>query len=454
LCRSGSHSEGVSVPLITALTDHFHTIHYYVYLRSMSGLKSTIFFLVCLLLMAFFAGLEMAYYSTNRMGLEVKKKKGGVITGILTKFFDSPARFLGTMLIGFHICLVLLVIKFSSVMDPLWTYLKQQFGFESNAIRITTEILVTTFLVLVFAGFIPRAFARANSNGWLTRLSFIADFFYGLFSPIAAALIDVSEWVLKYVFNIRIAKDKEPLTSSDLKNLFLQQPEDEQQEMHAQLMENAQELPKVKIRQCLVPRKEILGIEMNASIEELKNKMIDTKLSKLIVFDKDIDHIIGYVHQLDLLKKPATIQEVLLPIPAVPESMSATDLIGKFTKERKSIAWVVDEFGGTAGIITMEDVLEELFGEIHDEYDIEEFVEKQLAENEYIFSGRLEIDYLEEKYNFDFEEDESETLSGHIINHHEKIPRQKERIIIGDYEFDILSVTDTRIETVKLKKLK
>lgn len=404
--------------------------------------------------MAFFAGIEMAYYSANRMGLEVKKKKGGTITALLTKFFDSPARFLGTTLIGFHIFLVLLIIKFSSVMDPVWTYLKQQTGFESEIIRITTEIIVATFLVLVLASIIPRAYARANSHGWMTRLSFITNFFYGIFSPIATVLIDVSEWVLKYVFNIRLTKDKEPLTSSDLKNLFLKKPEDEQQEMHAQLMENAQELPKLKIRQCLVPRKEIIGIEQSASIDDLKQKMIDTKLSKLIIFEKDIDHITGYVHQLDLLKKPATIQEVLLPIPAVPESMSATDLIGKFSKERKSIAWVVDEFGGTAGIITMEDVLEELFGEIEDEYDTAEFVEKQLAENEYMFSGRMELDYLEEKFGLQFEEDESETLSGYIINYHEKIPRQKERIIIGDYEFDILSVTDTRIETVKLKKLK
>jgi CBS domain containing-hemolysin-like protein len=172
------------------------------------------------------------------------------------------------------------------------------------------------------------------------------------------------------------------------------------------------------------------------------------------VYEKNIDHITGYIHQLDLFKNPASLQSILLPIPAVPESMSATDLISKFTKERKSIAWVVDEFGGTAGIVTMEDVLEELFGEIQDEYDTEEFEEKQLSENEFIFSGRLELDYLEEKYGFDFGEEETETLSGYIINYYETIPQQKERIIIDDYEFDIISVSDTRIEMVKMKKLK
>jgi CBS domain containing-hemolysin-like protein len=239
-----------------------------------------------------------------------------------------------------------------------------------------------------------------------------------------------------------------------LRNLFNQSSDDDRVGRSTQLLENAQEFPKVKIRQCLVPRKEVVGIDIQASIEDIQKKFVDTKLSKLIVYENNIDHITGYVHQLDLFRKPVSIKSVLLPIPAVPESMSAADLIGKFSNERKSIAWVVDEFGGTAGIVTMEDVLEELFGEIEDEYDREKFVEKQISENEYIFSGRLELDYLEEKYGFDFPENDSETLSGYIINFYETIPQQKERIIIDDYEFDVLSVSDTRIEMVKMKKLK
>jgi CBS domain containing-hemolysin-like protein len=335
-------------------------------------------------------------------------------------------------------------------MFPLWERLRV-----GNAtVRILAEIAMATFVVLLFAEFIPRAFFRARSNKMLIRMTYISDFFYQMFAPLASGLINLSEWLLKYVFNIRLDKTKEPINRSDLKNLFQQVEDEERQERNTQLMENAQELPHVKIRQCLVPRKEIVGIESRATIETLKLKFVETKLSKLVVYDNNIDHIIGYVHQLDLFKKPANIKQVLLPIPAVPESMSATGLISKFSRERKSIAWVVDEFGGTAGIITMEDVLEELFGEIQDEYDTEEFVEKQLAENEYIFSGRLELDYLEEKYGFDFGEEETETLSGYIINYHEKIPRQKERIIIDDYEFDILHVSDTRIEMVKIKKLK
>ncbi len=412
--------------------------------------NTILFFILTLLLMGFFAGIEMAFYSANRLSIEIKKKQAGGAIQLLSKFIETPARFLGTTLIGFNLFLVFLGLQISAVMAPVWNYLKVKSGF----VHIIVEIALATFVVLVFAEFIPRAIFRAKSNSLLNRLAYIIDFFYQMFYPIAAGLINLSEWILKYVFNIRLDKDKEPLNRSDLKHLFQRTNGEERQERNTQLMENAQELPKVKIRQCLVPRKEIVGIDSRATITELKEKFIETKLSKLVVFDGNIDHIIGYVHQLELFKKPASIQSILLPIPAVPESMSAVDLISKFSRERKSIAWVVDEFGGTAGIITMEDVLEELFGEIQDEYDTEEFVEKQLAENEYIFSGRLEIDYLEQKYGFDFGEDESETLSGYIINYHETIPRQKERIIIDDYEFDIMHVSNTRIEMVKMKKLK
>ena len=242
----------------------------------------------------------------------------------------------------------------------------------------------------------------------------------------------------------------------DLENLLQQTNEQEEstQELNRELLQNALSLPNVKIRQCLVPRTEIEAVSVNTSLNEVRKMFEETKLSKIVVYDGNIDNIIGYVHQLDLFRKPADIRSILLPISVVPESMSATDLINKFTRERKSIAWVVDEFGGTAGIITMEDVLEEIFGEIKDEYDTEEFVEKQIAENEFIFSGRLELDYLNEKYDLDFPDTESETLSGYIIDQHETIPRAKERIIIDKYEFDVLNVSDTRIEMVKMKLLR
>lgn len=407
--------------------------------------------------MGFFAGIEMAFYSANRLGIELKKKQGTTSGRLLAQFTESPVRFLGTTLIGFNIFLVFFSLQVSTVMKPAWSYLEKKINQQiPDTVDIVVEIVIATFVVIIFAEFIPRAIFRARSNTSLTRLSIPIDFFYQMLYPIASALIKLSEWLLKYVFDVRYNKKKAAFSRSDLDNLFQQSHEmsEEKEELNTRLFENALELPKIKIRQCLVPRKEITGVELNASMNTVRKEFVQTKLSKLVVFENNIDHIVGYIHQLDLFKNPKDVKSILLPIPAVPESMSAADLIGKFTRERKSLAWVVDEFGGTAGIITMEDVLEEIFGEIEDEYDADEFIEKQISETEYIFSGRLEVDYLNKKYDFDLPLTESETLSGYIINYHETIPRQKERIIIGDYEFDIINVSDTRIETVKLKKLK
>lgn len=411
-----------------------------------------IWFIITILLMGFFAGIEMAYYSANKMSIELKKKQGRTSGQILDQFIDHPVYFLGTTLIGFNVFLVFFGLQISKVMEPLWG----QLNVGSDTLQILIEIVLSTMVVLVFAEFIPRAIFRARADVLLTRLAQLIDMFYQMFYPIAAGFIVIAKWLLKYVFNVRVDEKKEVFGRTDLEHLFRQakEVEDEKQPLNTEFFENALELPKIRIRQSLVPRKEIVGIDIKETIDALRKIFIETKLSRIVVYEGNIDHIIGYVHQLDMFKRPESIQSALLPIPAVPESMSATDLINKFTRERKSIAWVVDEFGGTAGIITMEDVLEEIFGEIQDEFDVEEFVEKQIAENEYIFAGRLELDYINEKYGFDFPEDETETLSGFIINYHETIPKQKERIIIADYEFDIMNVSDTRIEMVKIKKLK
>jgi len=409
-------------------------------------------FFVTWMMMSFFAGVEMAFYSVNRFGIELRKKQGRSDAILLSKYFENPELFLSTMLIGFTIFLVSFALLFTSIANHLWDI----WGLRIEWLRVALNIILATFIILVFGEFIPRALFRAHSNFLLSRLVWIVNILYQFLQPIARLFLAMANWTLKYIFNLRIRETKENLSGNISETLFQQgdDPDFEPEEMNTELFENALELPKVKIRQCLVPRKEVIGVDISCTVEDARQKFIETKLSKLVVYEKTIDNIVGYVHQLDLFKHPESLQAILLPIPAVPESMSATDLIGKFTKERKSIAWVVDEFGGTAGIVTMEDVLEEIFGEIHDEYDSEEFVEKQLAENEYIFSGRLELDYICEKYDLDFPDNESETLSGFIISHHETIPHQKERIIIDDFEFDILSVSDTRIEMVKLKVLK
>ncbi|HZF65581.1 MAG TPA: hemolysin family protein [Chitinophagaceae bacterium] len=419
----------------------------------MIAVTTLVWFFVTILMMGFFAGIEMAFFSANRFGIELKKKQGRPGAELLSRFFDNPELFLCTALIGFTLSLVCFALMFSIVMQPIWNY--AQLG-DKGQYTIFVDIVIATLIVLILAEFMPRAIFRARSNILLSRLVWVINIFYQLLQPLAAAFLQLSNWVLRYVFNVRVNEKKDAFTRIDLETLF-QENEDsefEPEELNTDLFENALELPKIKIRQCLVPRKEIVGVESRQSVEEARQKFIETKLSKLIVYDGNIDNIAGYIHQLDMFKNPKSLQDILLPIPAVPESMSATDLIGILTKERKTIAWVVDEFGGTAGVITMEDVLEEIVGEIQDEYDSEEFVEKQISENEYIFSGRLELDYICEKYSLEFSGNDSETLSGYIINYHETIPRQKERIIIDDYEFDVLNVSDTRIEMVKLKVLK
>lgn len=229
--------------------------------------------------------------------------------------------------------------------------------------------------------------------------------------------------------------------------------DDDNDSNNTELFENALSLSQVKVRECLIPRNEIEGVLVDDTVEEVKKTFLDTKLSKLVVYEDSMDNILGYIHHLDILRKPENLRSVLHPIITVPETMNAVDLLNQFTRERKSIAWVIDEFGGTAGIVTMEDILEEIFGEIHDEFDEEEYVEKQLSATEYIFSGRLEVDYLNEKYDLNLPVDDAETLSGYIIENHESIPQPKERIIIGNYEFLILSGSHTRIETVKVKSL-
>lgn len=410
-----------------------------------------VFWAIAILFLMFFAGIEMAFFSASRLNIELKRKQGTATGKVLGRFVDAPAVFLGTTIIGSIIALTVFVLLTNEVAQPIW----KKTGITSKSVQLTIEIVFNAFLILIFVEFIPRAIFRAKSNVLLSRLAFVINFFYGIMSPFASALFKTSNWILKYVFNVRLDKSKSPLGRSDLRFLFSDGIKDfVKAEKSTQLLENAQELPHIKIRQSLVPRKEIIAADVKTPIAELVKKFVDTKRSRIIIYEDNIDNILGYVHQLDLFKKPQDIRSILLDISAVPESMSAVDLINKFSKEAKSVAWVVDEFGGTAGIITMEDVLEELFGEIWDEYDTEKFVEKQIAEDEYIFSGRLELDYLEKKYELSFEGNDTETLSGYIINHHETIPGQKERIIIEDYEFDVIAVTDTRIEMVKLKKLK
>lgn len=415
-------------------------------------------------LIGFFSGMEIAFVSANKLSLELNRKQGTYSGRTWGKFADHPTKFIGTTLVALNIVIVIYGLLIGKMLSPLWNWIANQLHPSLTSYVDFIKLLVETVLstaILLFVEFLCKAIFRARNNNILSSdsISYFVRFFYWLLSSLSAFFVNVAEWLLQYVFNVKVNHNKEAFSKVDLEH-FMQQnkhpDEEESSEINQELFENALSLGEVKLRECLIPRKEIESIEKSTTIEKVKERFIETKLSKLVVYENNIDNIVGYVHQLDLFKQPATLIEVLHPIPTVPESMSATDLMNKFSLERKSIAWVIDEFGGTAGIVTMEDLLEEIFGEIEDEYDVAEtFVDKQIASNEYIFSGRLELDFIAEKYDLHFSgDDEAETLSGYIIQNHETIPKQKQRIIIGHYEFEILNVSDTRIETVKVKVLK
>jgi CBS domain containing-hemolysin-like protein len=373
--------------------------------------------------------------------------------------------------VAINIVLVIYGLLVGEMLGPVWDWIKKILnvaptkttstaGIGVDYLGLLIEIALSSFFILLLIVF-SRAFFQARSNAALQNpiISYFARTFSWLFAGISNVSIHFSEWMLRYVFNVKLSDKKEMFSKTDLEH-FIQQNksyhEDDNSDINKELFENALSISETKLRECLVPRKEIISISHSSSIDEVIQKFVDTRLSKLVVFDGDIDTITGYIHQLDLFKNPTAVSDILLPIPTVPESMNVTALMDKFAKDRKTIAWVIDEFGGTAGIVTLEDLLEEIFGEIQDEYDeVDELVNKQLANNEYLFSGRLELDYITEKYGLEFPDDENaETLSGFIIQNNESIPQQKDRIIVGSYQFDILNVSDTRIETVKLKLLK
>lgn len=421
---------------------------------------------ISLIFIGFLSGIEIAFISANKLSIELSKKQGKASGKTWGAFSDNPTKFIGTILVGINFLLVIYGLLIGDMLFPVWEWIKKMMHGVVHPdyidyVKLLVETLLATTIIL-FTQFISKAFFRAKSNAILNSdfVSAVTRFFYWLFSSLSTAFVNMSEWMLRYIFNVKVSNKTEAFSKIDLEQ-FLQQTkhsndDEENTQINKELFENALSLSEVKLRECLIPRKEIEGVESKTSIADVRNKFIESKLSKILVYEQNIDNIIGYVHHLDLFKNPASLQEIIHPIPAVPETMSASDLINKFSKERKSIAWVVDEFGGTAGIVTMEDLLEELFGEIEDEYDVpESFVDKQIAQNEYIFSGRLELDYITQKYHLIFEGNEdAETLSGYIIQNHQSIPKQKERIIIGNFEFDVLNVSDTRIETVKVKVLK
>ena len=402
------------------------------------------------LLSAFFSGMEIAYLSSNKLRLELDKQSNSIVSRLLQRILHSPSKYIATMLVGNNISLVVYGITMAVVLEPIIQVYTQ-----SSFIVLLIQTLISTSIILVTAEFIPKAFFRLNANRFLRILVFPLTLFYYLLAPIVCVTIFLSKRVLK-LFGLVLVEDSHVFGKLDLEE-YLKFHSSETNyknlDVEVKILQNALDFSSVKIRECMLPRTEIVAIEVTKTIEDLLKIFIDTKLSKVLIYKENIDNIIGYAHSNELFKSPKNIKSILIPISYVPESMMANDMLELFIKERKGIAVVVDEFGGTSGMITIEDIVEEILGEIEDEYDSEKDLEIEIDETTYRFSARLEIDYLNDKYHLDLpKSDEYETLGGLLISQLETIPMKFTEIKIRDYRIVIDQVTETKIEAVTISK--
>lgn len=408
---------------------------------------------ITILLSAFFSGMEIAFVSANKLRLELDKQSGPLNSKILKIVTADPGRYIATMLVGNNVALVIYGIAFAALLEPVFGRFVQ-----SDSVILLLQTIVSTIIILLFAEFLPKTLFRTVPNQLLNVFSFPLFLFYLLFFPVTQLTITVTNKMLKYFFKTDVAVANKNLVFSriDLDEFVNEQDKDVQEKSEfvgteVKLFKNALDFTKVKLREIMVPRTEIEMLDINASIEELKQKFVETGYSRIIFFDENIDNIVGYVHSSAIFRNPESLKPHISEILIVPETMSASKLLSTFIKEHRSIAIVVDEFGGTSGMVTSEDILEEIFGEIEDEHDTNDIIERKISDNEYVFSGRSEIDLINEKYYINLPESEDfETLAGFILFHHESIPKINSVIKIDNFHIKILKATNTKIELVKL----
>jgi len=409
--------------------------------------------IISVLFSAFFSGMEIAYISSNKLKIELYRKEGSFNSKIISFLSRYPGQYIVTMLIGNNIALVIYGIFMAILLEPLIHTLT-----EHDANILILQTIISTLIILFTAEFLPKTLFRINPNSFLTIFALPVLLFFVIFYPVSKLTIYISNFILGTFFKVKIHEKQENIVFGkvDIDNLMSEKMAEQKikknNDLDFRIFQNALDFSGVKLRECIVPRTEIIAVKNDSEIESLQQKFIETGLSKILVFKESIDQIIGYIHMKDLFNNPDNIESNIIDVSIVPETMPANKLLEMFVKEKKNIAVVVDEFGGTSGIVTIEDILEEIFGEIEDEHDTSKLIEQKINEQEYIFSGRLEVDYLNEKYNFNLpKHDEYETLAGLILHFYESIPKPKEHIIIESYEFKILEVSETRIELLNLK---
>ncbi|HAS59573.1 MAG TPA: hemolysin [Algoriphagus sp.] len=413
-----------------------------------------IYVIITLLFSAFFSGIEIAYISANKLQIELQSKQGALSGKVLSSFIKRPGQFIGTTLMGNTISLVLYGIFMAYLLEyPLDAWLPP--GLNNEVVVLLLQTLISTIIVLITAEFLPKSLFMLNPNNMLSIFAIPFLGIYYLMYPVVWAVVGLSRFFITKILRLEYSEDRPVFTVTDL-NSFIQNHMNQTKsegkaEIDTKIFDNAVEFKTVRVRECMIPRTDIVSVEVEDSIEDLKEVFAESGHSKIIVYRETIDDVIGYCHQLELFKKPKTIEEILTPIIIAPESALANELLIQFIQERKSLALVVDEFGGTSGIVSMEDIIEEIFGEIEDEYDSDDLIEQKIGDQEYLLSARHEIDYLNDKYDWDLPIGDFETISGLILSHTENLPKKGESVTIEAYTFTVVSRQDHRIDSVRLK---
>ena len=407
--------------------------------------------IITLLFSAFFSGMEIAFVSSNKLKIELEKKRGIISARVFSFFLKNQGSFISTMLVGNNIALVIYGIFIALILEPpLAVFISSSF------IVFLLQTIISTLLILVAAEFLPKVLFRIDPNKTLSFFALPTVLFYIILFPLVRIITICSNWILRVIMKQDVGELEVSFGKVDLDH-FVKEATDsmhnkEEIENEVQIFQNALDFSELRVRECMIPRTEVIALEENESIEVLKKTLTETGLSKILIYREDIDNIIGYVHSFELLKKPKTIKNILLPVSLIPEAMSANEAMSILIKNKRSIAVVLDEFGGTAGILSTEDIIEELVGEIEDEHDKEEYTENVINDEHYQFSARLEIDYLNENYNLTLpSSEEYETLGGLIINASGSIPEKGEVINIAPYKFEILIVEENKIDLIDLR---
>jgi len=405
---------------------------------------------------AFFAGMEIAFLASNKLRLELDRKQGLFSSRIIGIFQERSGHYIATIQLGNNIAIVIYGILMTRWLEPV---IGKVISSEGGILAVQT--VLSALIILVLAEFLPKALVRINPNFALRIMSFPLFLVFVVLYPVSSVIHWLSNLILKTTLRVDSVNQYDNMVFGkvDLNNLIDESQDTKgdaisEEKDEIKLFQNALDFSNVKVRDCMIPRTEIVAFNIHDTVDGLRQKFIDSGFSKMLVYDDHIDNLVGYVTSKDLFKNPPSIVSMMIGVSYIPETMPANKLLKKFIQEHKSMAVVVDEFGGISGILTIEDIMEEIFGEIDDEHDVDEFIEKNPEKGQYFFSGRLEIDYLNEKYKLELpESDEYDTLAGYIISHHQNIPKLNDKIMTEKYEIRILKVSRTRIELVQLRRL-